>query len=268
MGGAGRLCFLRRRSGGARRQGAGSVPQRLPRDRVARLLDPGADRRGERDGPRGRGRKPRGATGRALRRARPRDRAPCRRRGVRLRGVAHRSSARYADRDAPRARGRRHSRDLPHAQAARRAEAAAGVFVPRSRGRTARGDRRTRFARARAQRGAMKDFWLSCGHHLLDRDAGGGLVATDEFLKAYLARPELAPPPEACAVERTLHAALLAEPRRPVAASDIAASADADARENWHLLIDFRDHLLRHPTLEAAYLAFARRRGGARTRDR
>jgi hypothetical protein len=40
-----------------------------------------------------------------------------------------------------------------------------------------------------------KDFWLSCGHHLLDRDAGGGLVATDEFLKVYLARPELAPPP-------------------------------------------------------------------------
>jgi len=78
----------------------------------------------------------------------------------------------------------------------------------------------------------MKDFWLSCGHHLLDRDAGGGLVVTDEFLKVYLARPELAPPPEACAVERTLHAALLAEPRRPVAATDIAAIADADAREN------------------------------------
>jgi hypothetical protein len=39
----------------------------------------------------------------------------------------------------------------------------------------------------------MHDFWLSCGHHLLDRDEGGGLVATDEFLKAYLARPELAP---------------------------------------------------------------------------
>jgi Family of unknown function (DUF6352) len=105
----------------------------------------------------------------------------------------------------------------------------------------------------------MKDFWLSCGHHLLDRDAGGGLVVTDEFLKVYLARRELAPPPEACAVERTLHAALLAEPRRPVAAADIAAIADADARENWHLLIDFRDHLLRHPTMEAAYLALARR---------
>ena len=43
----------------------------------------------------------------------------------------------------------------------------------------------------------MNDFWLSCGHHLLDRDAGGGLVVTDEFLKVYFARPELAPPPDA-----------------------------------------------------------------------
>src|SRR5262249_39160511 len=71
-------------------------------------------------------------------------------------------------------------------------------------------------------RGAMKDFWLSCGHHLLDRDRGGGLVVTDDFLKAYLARRELAPPSEACVVERTLHAALLADPRRAVDAGDIA----------------------------------------------
>jgi hypothetical protein len=99
----------------------------------------------------------------------------------------------------------------------------------------------------------MNDFWLSCGHHLLDRDEGGGLSVTDDFLKVYLARPELIPPPEACAVERTLHGALLAEPRRPVSAADIAAITDADARENWELLIAFRDHLLRHKTLEAAY---------------
>lgn len=105
----------------------------------------------------------------------------------------------------------------------------------------------------------MKDFWLSCGHHLTDRDEGGGLLVTDEFLKAYLARPELAPPPEACTVERTMHAALLADPRRPVAAGEIAAIADADARENWTLMIAFRDHLLGHRTLEAAYLALARK---------
>src|SRR4030081_4039961 len=108
----------------------------------------------------------------------------------------------------------------------------------------------------------MKDFWLSCGHHLLDRDAGGGLGATDEFLKAYRARPERPPPPAACVVKKTLHAALLAEPRRPVGADDIAAIADADARENWALMIAFRDHLLAHPTLEAAYVALVRRGPG------
>ena len=105
----------------------------------------------------------------------------------------------------------------------------------------------------------MKDFWLSCGHHLTDRDAGGGLLVTDEFLKVYLARPELIPPPEACAAERGLHAALLADPRRRVGAEAIAAVADADARENWTLMIAFRDHLLRHKTLEAAYLDLVRR---------
>jgi hypothetical protein len=105
----------------------------------------------------------------------------------------------------------------------------------------------------------MKDFWVSCGHHLLDHDDGGGLLVTDEFLKAYLARPELAPPSDACIAERSLHAAVLASPRRPVAASDIASIADADARENWALMIAFRDRLVEHRTLEAAYLDLVRR---------
>src|SRR5436853_1468298 len=104
----------------------------------------------------------------------------------------------------------------------------------------------------------MKDFWISCGHHLLDRNANGGLVVTDEFLKAYFARPELMPPEDACAVERRLHRELLADPRRPSGADEIAAIADADARENWQFVLAFRDLLLRHPTLEAAYLALVR----------
>jgi Family of unknown function (DUF6352) len=104
----------------------------------------------------------------------------------------------------------------------------------------------------------MNDFWISCGHHLLDRAEGGGLKVTDEFLKVYLARPELIPPADACGVERTLHGALLADPRMAVSASDIAAIVDADARENWELLISFRDHLLRHKTLEASYADLVR----------
>lgn len=104
----------------------------------------------------------------------------------------------------------------------------------------------------------MKDFWISCGHHLLDRNDGGGLVVTDEFLKAYFVRPELMPPADACEVEQRLHRELLAEPRRQVAAREIAAIADADAQENWQFVLAFRDLLLRHATLEAAYLALIR----------
>ena len=108
----------------------------------------------------------------------------------------------------------------------------------------------------------MNDFWLSCGHHLTDRDAGGFLLVTDEFLKVYLARPELIPPPDACAAEIALHAALFADPRRRISATEIASIADADARENWTLMIAFRDHLLAHKTLEAAYLDLVRRGAG------
>jgi hypothetical protein len=114
-----------------------------------------------------------------------------------------------------------------------------------------------------SRRDRMTDFWLSCGHHLLDRDGGGGLLITDEFLKAYLARPELGPPPDACIAERTLHAALLTDPRRPVAPSELAAIADADARENWGLMIAFRDRLVANRTLEAAYLDLVRGGVGA-----
>jgi len=106
---------------------------------------------------------------------------------------------------------------------------------------------------------ASRDFWLSCGHHLLDRDATGQLLVTDEFLKVYLARPELVPPPEACSAERILHNALLRDPRQPVEVSQIAAIADPDARENWQAIIAWRDHLVRHRTLEAAYLEIIRR---------
>jgi len=104
----------------------------------------------------------------------------------------------------------------------------------------------------------MKDFWTSSGHHLLDRGPDGGLHVTDEFLKLYLARPELIPPAEACTIERTLYSALLVDPRMPVLASDIEAIADADARENWKLMIAFRDRLLRHQTLEAAFTELVR----------
>ena len=54
------------------------------------------------------------------------------------------------------------------------------------------------------------------------------------------------------------HDALLSNPRSPVAPSQVAAIADADARENWEMMIGWRDHLVKHRTLEAAYLDIVR----------
>lgn len=105
----------------------------------------------------------------------------------------------------------------------------------------------------------VTEFWVSSGHHMTRRVDGGGLAVTDEMLLAYLARPELVPPGEACPAERELHATLLREPRRPVTAAMIAAIRDEDARENWQFMIAFRDRLLAHPSVEAAYLAIVRK---------
>jgi len=104
----------------------------------------------------------------------------------------------------------------------------------------------------------MREFWVSSGHHLTRRTDGGGLAVTDELLLAYLARPELVPPDDACEAERTLHARLLAEPRRPVPPQEIERLADADARENWALMIALRDRLVAARSVEAAYLALVR----------
>ena len=41
---------------------------------------------------------------------------------------------------------------------------------------------------------------------------GGWLLPTDDYLRLFLGRPELALMPESCPAERALHAALLASP--------------------------------------------------------
>ena len=104
----------------------------------------------------------------------------------------------------------------------------------------------------------MPEFWRSSGYDLLDRRADGALAVTDAFLAAYLARPEMAPVAESCKAERSLHAALLAEPRRMVTAVNLVAIKDRDARENYQVFVRFRDWLARHETVERAYLALFR----------
>ncbi|WP_029009840.1 DUF6352 family protein [Azospirillum halopraeferens] len=104
----------------------------------------------------------------------------------------------------------------------------------------------------------MPDFWSESGYHLLRRDADGRLAVTDDFLRAYLARPEMAPVAESCAAERALHARLMEAPSRPVSEAEVSAPADPDAVANWRVWLAFRDRLLAGGTLEAAYLALFR----------
>lgn len=83
-------------------------------------------------------------------------------------------------------------------------------------------------------------------------------MVSNDFLRAYYLRPEVHPVEESCAVERALHATLMADPRRKVGASELEAFADADARDNYRVVLRFRERLLAAGTLEGAYLALFR----------
>lgn len=98
------------------------------------------------------------------------------------------------------------------------------------------------------------NFWQNSGYSLLVRDEAGHLLVSDDFLRAYLSRPEIAPVEESCDKERALHAALLETPKRTVSAADIDALADPDGRDNYRVLIDFRDRLIDAGTVENCYL--------------
>ncbi|MBK9605151.1 MAG: hypothetical protein IPO58_01480 [Betaproteobacteria bacterium] len=99
----------------------------------------------------------------------------------------------------------------------------------------------------------MPDFWPACGYRHLAVTGEHRLAVTDDFLRMYLLRPELAPIAESCDNELRLHEALLAEPRAAVPAPAIDAVADADVRDNFRIWLRFRDRLLAADTLEAAY---------------
>jgi hypothetical protein len=104
----------------------------------------------------------------------------------------------------------------------------------------------------------MQDFWPSCGYRQLVRDERNWLQPTDDYLRGFLARPELALVPESCDAERALHAALAATPSHPVAPAELARLQDSDARESYTLFLRFRDALLAAGTLENYYLGLFR----------
>jgi hypothetical protein len=104
----------------------------------------------------------------------------------------------------------------------------------------------------------LPDFWRNSGFHLLERDAAGRLALTDDFLRAYWLRPEVHPVEESNDAERALHGALMADPRRAVSAAELEAIGDDDARDNYRVVLRFRDRLLQAGTVEGAYQALFR----------
>lgn len=98
----------------------------------------------------------------------------------------------------------------------------------------------------------------------LQRNERGWLRPTDDYLRLFLLRPELAPVPESCPAELALHAALLADPSAVVPPAGLQALQDADVRESYTLFLRFRDGLQAAGTLEAYYLGLFPRSGEGR----
>ncbi len=90
----------------------------------------------------------------------------------------------------------------------------------------------------------------------------GWLLPTDDYLRGFLGRPELAPVPESCRAELALHADLRASPTQAVTPARLQTLADGDARESYAHFLRFRDRLLAAGTLEACYQSLFSGEGG------
>jgi hypothetical protein len=100
----------------------------------------------------------------------------------------------------------------------------------------------------------VQDFWRNSGFHLLERGPEGRLSVTDDFLRAYLLRPEIRPVEESGPSELALHDSLLDDPRQDVDASVLEGIEDADARDNYRILLSFLGRLKRAASIESCYV--------------
>ena len=103
----------------------------------------------------------------------------------------------------------------------------------------------------------INDFWLTSGWHLLVRDAHGHMVPTTDFMRAYFMREEVSPEEGSCAAELALHKRLIEDPFAAVMPTDLFEIADKDVVHNYQAVLNFRNFLASHPTLESAYMAMA-----------
>lgn len=106
-----------------------------------------------------------------------------------------------------------------------------------------------------AARQTAPQFWKSAGLHLTSRDENGFLRVSADFLRAYYTRPEIHPVEESCADEHRIFEALMADPHAIISAADLEQIKDPDARENYAIILAYRDFLVAHGSIEAAYAA-------------
>jgi hypothetical protein len=102
----------------------------------------------------------------------------------------------------------------------------------------------------------MSPFWTACGHQHLTRNERGWLVASPDYWRLWLQRPEMALVAESCKAEKRLHAALMEAPNRQVTPADYKHFKDDDVRENYKLFLRFRDEVEAAGSLEAAYMGW------------
>lgn len=101
----------------------------------------------------------------------------------------------------------------------------------------------------------QKIIWKSAGLHLTQKNKDGWLMVTPDLLRAYFTRPEIHPVDESCETEHMLFERLMETPEAEITADELGCIKDEDARENYQVILRFRDHLIEHKTLEKAYLA-------------
>lgn len=107
----------------------------------------------------------------------------------------------------------------------------------------------------------MTNYWANSAYKTLAISPDRQLLVTDDFLRTYMARPELALVPESCPAERALHQRLTDNPRTEVVEADIAAMADEDIQENYRVWLRYRARLLSASSLEAFYMSLFKGEG-------
>ena len=107
----------------------------------------------------------------------------------------------------------------------------------------------------------MTNYWANSAYKTLAISPDRQLLVTDDFLRTYMARPELALVPESCPAERALHQRLTDNPRAEVVESDIAAMADEDIQENYRVWLRYRARLLSASSLESFYMSLFKGEG-------